>query len=234
MNTDERFPFTVLRDPIDDWFRGPGRRHTMARLAWTKLKALAGVIASVDYDGDPGGGSRPDRDAEAWAWEDIAMGFRGYGDNTVTGPILQIWHFLPIAAREDLCDRVDRCLYAIEVLCTSSKVHQRYPARYRRDGVPREPTGFTAPIALPVGGRLSRSWARDHDRDPETIDDVIRQSLLGADVYTDLEGIDAVIDGGAGAGPDTGVSGGRRAREEAAAALRAGFYVVPLDPPGEC
>jgi hypothetical protein len=230
MPDNERFPFAVLRDAIDDWFRGRGRRHTMARLAWTKLKCQAGIIAFVDYDGDPGGDRPQDRDALAWAWEDITMGFRGFGDNIVTGPILQMWHFLPAADRGDLCDRIDRCLIAIEVLCTSSTVHQRYPVRYRQGEMPRDPSGFQQPIALPVGGRLSRSWARDHGRDPDTIDDVIRHSLLESDVFTDLEDVDEVIERGDEEDEETL----RHRRAEAAAALRAGFYVVPLDPPGEC
>lgn len=222
-----RFPYPVLRDAIDGWFAETGRHHTTARLAWAKLKALAGVVACVEYDGAPGGDGDHDRDALAWAWEDIAMAFRGFGDNTLTGPILQMWHFLPRRELSDLCDRIDRCLVAIGVLCRSSGIQQRYPARYRTEAVPRDPNGFKEPIALPVGGRFTRSWARDEGHDPVLMEEVIQQSLLAAEVHADLDGVDAAITSATAAPRPSDT-------DAVAEALRAGFYVVPLDPPGEC
>ena len=96
------FPYKQFEQDINKWFVSKNGSNAATRTAWGKFKGLIAVNAAVDYGMRPSSTEAERDEAMAKAWEDGYIAFKGYGDNTITGPILQMWHYVIDKDRESL------------------------------------------------------------------------------------------------------------------------------------
>lgn len=173
--TPNLFPYKQFEADVGKGFLGGGPEKAVLRTAWSKLKGQAVVTAAVDYGLRPS--STPaERDAAlAKAWEDIYIAFKGYGDNILTGFLLQVWHYVEKKSREELrrvlqeaCDKVDR--YYEE-----HSIRRRYLEKYWSAPVRSSPGDFCEPTALPISGRPLRDWAGAEGVEYETYAQVMNE-----------------------------------------------------------
>jgi len=169
------FPYKQFEADISKWFVAKNGTNAATRTAWGKLKGLIAVNAAVDYGMRPSSTEAERDEAMAKAWEDGYIAFKGYGDNTITGPILQMWHYVIDKDRESLRQAIQSACDAVDVYYQEHGVRRRYLEKYWKAKVRCKPEDFREPTALPLSGRALRDWTSDEGYDYETFEQVIHE-----------------------------------------------------------
>jgi hypothetical protein len=170
------FPHAKFKAAISAWFTENGDRNRACATAWEKLCGTTIVVAQVDYGMRKASTAKERDEALACAWEDTFIAFKGYGDNVVTGSLLQIWHYVKPEDRESLREAIETACTDVTAYYKKNGVRWRYLARYRNASVKSLPEDFTLPTALPTSGRALADWAGDEGYDPEVIEEVMHAS----------------------------------------------------------
>jgi len=171
----KRFPYKQFEDEIDKWFRDPEPSKAVLRTAWSKLKGMAAVNAAVDY------GLRPDSTKEqreialSRAWEDVYIALKGYGDNILTGPILQLWHYVLKGDRDSLHQALSSACENVDRYYQQHGVRRRYLEKYWTADVKSDASQFQEPTALPIEGRPLRDWSCSEGYDYDTVQQVLHE-----------------------------------------------------------
>ncbi len=169
------FPYKKFEQDINKWFVSKNDSNAAARTAWSKFKGLVAVSAAVDYGMRPSS-TEDERDvALAKAWEDAYIAFKGYGDNTITGPILQLWHYVREKDRKSLHKTLKDACEAVDVFYAEHGVRRRYLEKYWKAAVRSSPDQFKEPTALPLNGRPLQDWTSDEGYDYETLEQVMHE-----------------------------------------------------------
>lgn len=117
------YPYLDVITAVDAWFKD-NQSSTESLRYWEKLKCLALVNAWIDYDQ---GSLQSKPKSLALAWEDIAMSFKGYGNNMITGAIRDIVVHLPVKHRRAFGLEVKRILEQVEAKSRAQKYVFRWP-----------------------------------------------------------------------------------------------------------
>ncbi len=157
----KRYHYAPLREALDDVSDLSGRSAT--KRACRKLEFMVLATAWVDYalwdpEVDP-------RDAMAWAWEDMAIALKGYGDSSLTGAVVHFWTALGSEHWEQgraMLNKADREAED----GTPATVARRYLEKYRNKSIRTPDMGFKLPAIVPVSGPRLRDWAAANDMQP--------------------------------------------------------------------
>lgn len=175
MSNTPLFPYEQFRSDIDKWFRTEGRQQPVLRTAWAKLKGLAIVTASVDYGLRPNSTEDEQHQALAKAWEDVYIAFKGYGDNILTGPMLQLWHYTTEKQRKSLHSALTEACASVDAFYNEHSIRRRYLQKYWKANVKSKPTHFQEPTALPISGRPLQDWSYNSGVEPEVMEQVMHE-----------------------------------------------------------
>lgn len=199
------YPHAMLVGFFDAWCQ-QHPDNKMARRAWAKMKGVAQVIAIVDY-----GMTDTSQDvapaAMAWAWEDIAMGFRARGDHLITGTVLQFCLGLTDYQQLQFARDLEAVFSAIEDYCRENGVMERYDAADRVCRVYTKPHQFTLSVVFPANGKATRDFLSQGGDAPkvkssallgdEEVDETPKASpkLTGSKPQTRLQELAASVSG---------------------------------------
>lgn len=158
-----RYPFEVIDEALDRFCNSEhAKDNAMFLRAVRKLRGVIIVYAVVDF-----GQAAPDHaHALAWAWEDAEIAFKGYGEGTLTGPIVQMWDALSPESWRAFKQTLDRAFDRANAL-TNEDVKRRYFKGYRAKRVRTPKTGFNEKVVLPTWGPTFRDWCTDNKRDAD-------------------------------------------------------------------
>lgn len=169
------FPVELLTTPIDAWMKKHATKHRVAFDAWAKFRALVTITAIIDYGMRPKSDERARAEALALAWEDAFIAFRGYADNVLTGPLLQLWGSLPAPAAEQLRAVIEVASEEVKTFYTQEGLRWRYLAEYRQAPVLADSTAFNLPCALPINGKRTIDWAEDLGYDGGVLNSILHE-----------------------------------------------------------
>lgn len=133
--------------------------HKSFYRSYRKFKCLLGVYAYVDFPDD----ATPEQRL-AWAWEDADLAFRGYGENLLTGALLQMWTHTHGDEQDRFHEVITAALDAANE-ATDPSTPRRYLAGVRAKPVRKGGNDFDLPQELPVRGPRLREWAEDEGFD---------------------------------------------------------------------
>lgn len=141
------------------------------RRAYRKFKLAIVLYAHCDYLGATTNaveGPVTRDQALAWAWEDADIAFRGYGEEALTGFILQMWTHVPHGEEGALRKAIKKAFKAADA-ATPLGVQRRYLLRWRGKKVRDLDRGFDLPSVIPCMGIKLREWAADLGEEAEAI-----------------------------------------------------------------
>ena len=157
-----RYAFEGLEEGLDAWV--DELDSPKALRAWKKLKFMVLSVAWVDFGIWQEGVDR--EQAMAWAWEDMEMAFRGFGDSNLTGAVVHLWTSIEEAKWEIGRRRVNT-EFANARIATGMEAPRRYLLTYRCQTVRTPAWGFDLPSIVPVTGPRLKEWASKNGLDPE-------------------------------------------------------------------
>lgn len=157
------YPAALVKAHIEAWFKKAPAKYHQARRAWIKLKGYALVVAATDYGLRPRSPDDEKDKALAYAWEDFTLAMRGYGDNAVTGFLLQLFSTLDAAGCKSLGAAMTVAIKAADDKASRDGVVRRYTQVYTDAPVIFDPQGFCMPYAVPCSGAPLADWVRDHE-----------------------------------------------------------------------
>jgi hypothetical protein len=161
-----RFVYEEAENMLDSY--ALGRRESGDKQfyrAYRKFRCLITIYAYMDFPS----GSAP-KQRLSWAWEDVDIAFRGYGDNILTGVMLQMWDH---TADEEEANRFHRTITkALERsnAVTDKNCPRRYLIKWRQSRVRKGADDFADQVVLPVNGPKLREWAEAEGFDAESIE----------------------------------------------------------------
>jgi len=161
----KRYPYELVVTSLDKSIKElAGKRYRMLIRAYRKIKLMAVVYAYVDFYSH----DLADREMSlAWAWEDVEIAFRGYGESALTGAIIQLWTALGEnkAKKKKLKSILEAAFAEANAACPLG-IERRYLSEYRQKPIVGEAGGFNLPTVLPCRGVRLVEWAEDNDKDP--------------------------------------------------------------------
>ena len=159
------YPAALVKTHIENWFKKAPTKNHRARRAWVKLKGYALVVAASDYGLRPRSSEAEKDKALAYVWEDFTIAMRGYGDNAVTGFLLQILSSLTPAGCKSLGEALATAVKAADDKASLDGVVRRYEQVYIDAPVIYDAQAFRMPYAVPIAGAPIADWVRDHEDD---------------------------------------------------------------------
>jgi hypothetical protein len=125
------------------------------RRAYQKFKGVIAMYAFVDY--------REAKDTPvqlSWAWEDAFVAFRGYGEETMTGPILQMWTTLPSSQESSFRGAIENSFQ--KAVQKNPSYPKRYKDLHRLAPVRTLDDGFNLAAVLPDRSPSLKDWGVDN------------------------------------------------------------------------
>ena len=161
-----RYQYEIFEAGLDEYMKDLDRPDVMAALSKVKFAVLASAWSDF-YAWHP---DTNKKQAMSWAWEDMVMSFRGFGESSMTGPIMSLWQAIP----EDKWEEARKVLNIAALNAnreTPATVRRRYLTQYRCQTV-RTPTwGFDLPAIVPTFGPRLRKWAEASGMNPDTVEE---------------------------------------------------------------
>ncbi len=166
----ERYAYEAFVEGLEEVVADAGGPE--AQRALRKLKFAVLGSAWVDFQV-----WHPDTNTEqalSWAWEDMVMAFKGFGDSGMTGLIMALWSTIPKEKWEE-CRKALNMASFFSDKGTAKTVARRYLTQYRLQTTRTPKWGFDLPDIVPTSGPQLREWAKANDLDP---DDTEAQMML--------------------------------------------------------
>lgn len=157
-----RFAFEEAENHLDPFVQSVPSH--MFRRAYRKFKGVVAMYAYVDY--------REAKDTKiqlSWAWEDAFVAFRGYGEETMTGPILQMWTSLPASRESSFRDAIETSYQ--KALDKNPSYPKRYKDPHRLAPVRTLEDGFHLAAVLPDRSPSLKDWGIDNGLTAEEMDE---------------------------------------------------------------
>lgn len=129
---------------------------------YAKLKLILTVISITDY-------SQEGEGALACAWEEVDVAFRGFGDELLTGIIIQLWRYLPESRQREFRSTLKRAFSAANA-ATSPDVFRLHEEKYRLAEINDPTKGWAFPTAVPLRGPRLQDWAKASGYDPKQLE----------------------------------------------------------------
>ena len=161
--TDKMFCYEEAEKILDDYAMREG--NPSYQRSYRKLKNLVTAMAYTDFFTD----GVPMKQAMAWTWEDVQIGFVGRGESIMSGAILQLWVFVAKANHEKFAAMIAKAFAAAEAT-TDPSVPRRYLTQWRNKPVRKSEDGFVDAPILPCWGPRVREWALSESRDPDEME----------------------------------------------------------------
>lgn len=178
----ERYAYEAIENKLDAFARRIKSRPFQR--AYRKFKVLVKVVAYCDFSSP----NLPTEEQLSWAWEDVELAFKGLGDSTLHGCIVQMWSCLSSQEKKFFLSTIKIGLGEAEQ-ATGEDVARRYILRYRRKPVRNPELGYNYQMTPPVQGVQPKEWAVGEGTDPEdhqdflaSLEDVDDAMLLIQDV----------------------------------------------------
>lgn len=121
--------------------------------AYRKFKVLVKVFAYCDFSAP----NLPTEEHLSWAWEDVELAFKGLGDSTLHGCIVQMWSCLSPQEKKFFLSTVKIGFSEAEA-ATGEDVARRYLFRYRRKPVRNPELGYNYQMTPPLQGVQLKNW----------------------------------------------------------------------------
>lgn len=166
------YPHHLLTAYFDAWLQQHPQHLIVAR-AVAKMHRMAELIAETDYN------LTKDEDADitnrlmAFAWEDMAMAFRGRGDHLLTGAVLQVYMGMTSDEKVSFSKGLEQVLQFIEAHCLEHDVLLRYREDQRACVVLYEPQQFTLPVAIPATSNTTDDFVAQGGVTPKAVKSVV-------------------------------------------------------------
>lgn len=157
----DRFEFEHAERILDEFVYNCRAPDNFLRV-YAKLKLVLAVISITDYaqEGDA---------ALACAWEELDVAVRGYGDELLTGIIIQLWRYLPSDRHREFRSALKRA-FAAASAATSTTVFRLHEEKYRLAEVNDPSKGWGFPTAVPLRGPRLQDWAKVAGYPPEQLE----------------------------------------------------------------
>ncbi len=160
-----RYAYEVLEKGLDAFvgkLNSPAATRALRRM---KFQVLA--IAWTECDIWKPGVDR--EEALAYAWQDLDIALRGYGDSAITGAIIHFWMQVGEenwAAGMEALNKAGMDAWE----ATPKSVPRRYVNSYRIRTVRTPAMGFDLPAIIPAFGVRLREWATQGGLDPDEVE----------------------------------------------------------------
>lgn len=166
MKKTDLYRYDLLEKALDNYVNGLAKPG-VARRSLKKLKMSVLAAAWIDHClWDP----EVDKEqAMAWAWEDMSIAFRGYGESSSTGVVIELWTMVGKERWPEFRKAVDKGLSDAERR-TKKTVRRRYMSKHLKLRSRSPDDGFELPCAVPTGGRVLRNWALENGMDPDEVE----------------------------------------------------------------
>jgi len=158
----ETYAYRVLEEGLDELVQALD--CPAATRALTKLKLMVLAHAWVEF-----GIWKPSVDnvqAMAWAWEDMDMAFKGYGDSSLTGAVMNLWTALGPENWAQAKTAINKASMAAGD-ATPKRVPRQYLLQYRVKTCRTPEMGFDLPHIMPAWGRRLHEWAESQGLEPQ-------------------------------------------------------------------
>jgi hypothetical protein len=159
-----RFVYEEAENMLDAY--ALGRRESGDKQfyrAYRKFRCLITIYAYMDFL------SISPKQRLSWAWEDVDIAFRGYGDNILTGVMLQMWDHTEDEEANRFHLTITKALERANAV-TDKNCPRRYLLKWRQSRVRKGADDFADPVVLPVNGPKLREWAEAEGFDAESIE----------------------------------------------------------------
>ena len=166
------YPYEIVEKALDSFF-GERAEQLLLRRSYRRLKCLVNMFAVVEYGMLDTEDERARKKAVSFAWEDMDVAFRGYGDNCTTGFVMQIWSVLQKKDWPVFKALLEEALSKARKEAEHRGVNPRYSDRYLYKPVRDLDEEFCLPTALPLSGPVVRDWAVENDKDPERLEEAM-------------------------------------------------------------
>ncbi len=148
--------------------------------AYRKFKVLVKVFAYCDFSAP----NLPTEEHLSWAWEDVELAFKGLGDSTLHGCIVQMWSCLSPQEKKFFLSTVKIGFSEAEA-ATGEDVARRYLFRYRRKPVRNPELGYNYQMTPPLQGVQLKNWEVEEETNPEDHRDFL-DGLFPGERHDDL------------------------------------------------
>lgn len=138
---------------------------------YNRLLGVVCMIAAVDY-------AEAD-DPLSFAWQEVDVGFRGYGDEVMTGAIMYLWKYVPEGEEKKLRGLLGHAFS--EAWEMSSDCEPIHHSKHRRASIRDLEMGFDKPTAIPIRGPRFERWAKSNGLDPVLTEALIQQRMRELD-----------------------------------------------------
>ncbi|MAH47434.1 hypothetical protein CMI37_16540 [Candidatus Pacearchaeota archaeon] len=165
MSDGKRFAYEHFVEGLDSFVEGQDNPGLLRALRMVKFM----VLASAWCDFRIWDAGVNEKDAMAWAWEDMVMAFKGFGENSLTGVVISFWS----AGGRDVWEEGRRALNRASCKAddeTSNLVPRRYLLKYRIQTIRTPELGFDLPSIVPAKGERLRQWATREGLDPDEVE----------------------------------------------------------------
>jgi|LakMenEpi03Aug12_release.lakeMendotaPanAssembly.Ray.scaffolds.fasta_scaffold12096_4 hypothetical protein len=153
----------LVQARIDAWFR-KHKQHKASFRVWTKLKGYVYVLAATDYHMRPRSPEVDKQRALSYAWEDVTIALRGYGDNAITGFMLHMLATLPDdKTRQSLGAAWEAAVQSGDRQAEQDRVARRYALEYLKEPIICDMNAFTKPCVLPLYGAPVEDYVSDNE-----------------------------------------------------------------------
>jgi hypothetical protein len=165
MREDKHYQYKVFERGLEEYVAG--LKNESASLALRKLKFMVLATAWTDFhiwDEDV-----DKEQAMAWAWEDMVMAFKGFGESVLTGAVMSLWTSIPDDEWETGRKAINKAVCGADDE-TPKVIARRYLLHYRVQTVRTPDMGFNLPAIVPTHGNRLRTWATKNGMDPDEVE----------------------------------------------------------------
>jgi len=166
------YPYQIVEKALDTFFL-ERPNELLLRRSYRRFKAFVFMLATVEYEMLDGESEEQREEALSFAWEDMDLAFRGYGDNCATGFVMQLWAVLFKEDWPNFKKALEECLGEARAVANEKGVKPRYSAKYLSKPVRDLDEEFCLPTALPLSGPVIREWAIENDKDPDRLEEAM-------------------------------------------------------------
>ena len=182
------FQYKYVEATLDDFARKTP--SLQFKRSYRKFKFLVAITAYCDFR-EPG---KSREQSLAWAWEEVAVAFKGYGEPILNGVILQMWTTLHDGEKAKFLEAVYAGFDAAEEM-TGPDTTRKFTKAWREKPWHDPAKGFSYPTMLPVSGDKLREWCIDEGEDIDEIEYMIAMDQKENFTEPDRKGIFTVYEG---------------------------------------